>query len=169
MHGASPPHGPRIALSARHERWVLGLGLVLLASGAAWLLGRGVFARPDEFGAGTDPLGPWWLRLHGAAAMGFLVALGTLLPVHVRRAWQFGLNRRSGAAVLGVAVVLIATGYALYYVGSEALRPLVSALHWGVGLAALPLVLVHRSLGRRSAERRAGGRAQRRPQPRHGP
>jgi hypothetical protein len=154
---------PRIELTARHERWVLGLGLALLASGAGWLASHYLLAAPDEFGASRDPLAPWWLRLHGAAAMGFLVVLGSLLPVHVRRAWQFRRNRASGAGVLALAAVLIASGYALYYVASEPLRWALSVAHWLLGLGGLPVLAAHVILGRRWAERRRDVRHRRRP------
>jgi len=157
-----PGHAPRIELSARHERWVLALAGVVFLSGLGWLVGHYLLATPDEFGVRSDPLGPWWLRLHGAAAMGFLVVLGTLLPVHVRRAWQFRLNRRSGATVLTLAGLLIASGYALYYVAGEDLRPALGVLHWVLGLAGLPVLALHVGLGRRAARERRFGRAHRR-------
>jgi hypothetical protein len=163
VHPSHHPAGPRIELSARHERWLLALAIALFASGVGWLASHYLFAAPDEFGGSRDPLAPWWLKLHGAAAMGFLVVLGTLLPVHVRRAWQFRRNRRSGAIVLGVAAVLIVSGYALYYVGYEPLRPAITVVHWVLGLAGLPALVAHVILGRRWAESRRDGRERRRP------
>ena len=156
-----PHSAPRIALSARHERWVLGLSLALFASGAAWLLAHFLFATADEFGVRQDVSGPWWLRLHGAAAMGFLVSVGTLLPVHVRRAWALKRNRASGATVLAVATLLAASGYALYYAGSEELRPWISAPHWLLGLVAAPALAAHVVLGHRWAARRRRRRLRR--------
>lgn len=35
---------------------------------------------------------------------------------------------------MSVNLVLIATGWALYYLGSESVRPFLSAVHWGIGI-----------------------------------
>ena len=140
----------RIPLSSRHERLVLAVGLIVLTSGLAWLVLHDLIARADEFGAVHHPLEPWALRVHGAAAMAFLFVLGTLAREHVWAAWQLHRHRLSGGVVFGTALLLIVTGYALYYVPSEALRPWISASHWLVGLAALPALVVHRRLGHRS-------------------
>ena len=127
------------------------LSAVVLLSGVCWLLSHYLLATPDEFGASRGPLESWWLRLHGAAALGFLVVFGTLLPVHVRRAWNARRHRTSGGVVVGVATLLIATGYLLYYAGGEQLRPSLSVIHWLVGLVGLPAMVVHIILGKRAA------------------
>lgn len=98
------------------------------------------------------PVEPWWLRVHGAAAMAFLVALGSLLPGHVSRAWQMRRNHRSGLFMLGLVLLLIATGYGLYYAGDEQTRPWISCVHWVLGLAAAGMAPLHVYLGRRRAE-----------------
>ena len=156
-HRPHRPHSP-FELSARHQAWVFTLGTALAASGVLWILFHYFLARPDEFGATRHPLEIWWLRLHGAAAMGFLVVLGSVLPVHARRAWHARLNYRTGISVLSIAAVLVLTGYGLYYAGDELLRPWMSVLHWAVGLLAAPLLWLHAVRGKRAAARRAQGR-----------
>ena len=138
-------------LSARHERWVVWLSVAVLLTGSAWLASHYLLARPDEFGTSRGPLEPWWLRLHAAAALGFLVVFGTLLPLHVRRAWNAHRHRTSGGTVVGVVIVLVATGYLLYYAGGEQLRAVLSLVHWLVGLVGLPAMIVHVILGKRAA------------------
>jgi cation transport ATPase len=150
-------HHPRansVRLSVRHGRWVAGTSLVLLLSGVLWLLFHYFVAVPGDFGAAAHPLEAWWLRVHGAAAMGFLIVLGTVLPVHARRAWNLRRNRWTGAAVLGVIAALLVTGYALYYAGSEELRPWISGIHWVIGLIAAPTLVLHGLTGRQEAARR---------------
>ena len=146
------------ALTSRHERWVVASGVVLAASGALWLLGHYLLARPDEFGAIVHPFEGWALKFHGAASMVFLVVLGSVLPVHARRAWHAKRNRRTGATVLSVAAFLLVTGYGLYYSGSESLRPWISVGHWAIGLIGVPLLVLHATLGRRAAARLKGRR-----------
>jgi hypothetical protein len=135
-----------IRLGKLQRSMVFSLTIALAGTGLLWLASHYLPSMQTEFGA-PHPTEPWALRLHGAAAMGFLVGLGSLLPVHVRRAWQAGRNVRTGAAMLAGIAALIVTGYALYYASSESLRPWISAIHWGIGLALVPALLLHEHEG----------------------
>jgi hypothetical protein len=141
-------------LSQTHERWVYGIGAVLFLSGLGWLIAHYFFAPASEFGeTAVAPSEPWWLRVHGGAAMVFLIALGSLLPGHIKLAWKFRQNLGSGFLMLGIAGVLILTGYGLYYAGGEETRPWISLIHWAVGIAAGGGLLLHVQLGKRRSER----------------
>ena len=79
-----------------------------------------------------------------------LVVIGSLLPVHVRRGWHLRKNLLAGCAMGTLALLLIASGYALYYFSGEEVRPWISAFHWVLGLGA-PLALTwHVRRGRRA-------------------
>ena len=118
--------------------WVMAM---VWLSGVLWL-GFHYFLRvAGEFGATPHPLEIWWLRLHGLTAFAILIALGSVLPVHVRRAWQLKKNRMTGLLMGLVLVWLSLTGYALYYFSSDANESWLPLLHWLVGLT-LPLALV---------------------------
>lgn len=132
---------------------------VLAATGLAWLVLHHFVRVPGDFGIARHPLEIWSLRLHGAAAMAFLVLMGTLLPVHVRRAWRARRNLATGIAMLAANAMLVATGYALYYAGSESLRSWSSVIHWSVGLGAVALMTTHIAAGR--ARRRDEGKVAR--------
>jgi predicted permease len=93
------------------------------------------------------------MKLHGAVAFVLLMALGALSSNHMRRGWASARNRVGGAALVLLFAVLVVTGYALYYLVSEESRPAVSLLHWALGLALAPLVVVHIFLGRRTRPR----------------
>jgi len=151
-----------IRLSTSHERWVAGTGLALLGSGVLWLVCHYFVTVPGEFGETRHPLEAWWLRLHGGAAMGFLIVLGTVLPVHVQRAWDARRNRGSGAMLLCVICALLITGYALYYAGGEEFRPWISTSHWATGLIGGAALVLHRLTGRQAAARRRATRPRRR-------
>jgi hypothetical protein len=140
-----------IRLGALHKALVYGVTVTLAVTGLLWLVPHFFFASKGAWGAARHPVEPWALRLHGAAAMAFLVALGSMLPVHVRRAWQVRRNVRTGVTMLGAIVALIATGYALYYASSEELRPWISAMHWGIGLALIPFMILHDRFGKNAA------------------
>lgn len=137
-------------LSAGHLRWVYWACALLFASGAGWLVFHYFLQMHGPFGDAPHPLESWWLRLHGAAAMLALAVLGSLLPIHVRRGWHQNKNLVAGIALSSVALLLILSGYALYYFGGEELRPWISALHWLVGLGTPFLLLWHISAGRKT-------------------
>ena len=137
-----------VRLSLRHKRWLYVTAVVLLASGLGWLVAHDLLGGRGEFGDAPHPSEPWWLRIHGAAAMGFLIGLGSLLPGHISRAWQMRRNHRSGLSILGMVALLIAA------------RPWISCVHWLIGLAAAGMAPLHVVLGRRrTAGNLATGRA----------
>ena len=109
-----------------------------------------------------SPSGEFWqataanlLVAHGGAAMMTLLLLGALFPIHVARAWRGRLNRVSGAIMIAFNVVLIATAFGLYYLGSETLRPWTSNIHVVAGVAFPAMLAVHIWLGRRSKRKAA--------------
>ena len=139
-------------LGRHHRQWIYAVGGSLVASGVGWLIAHYLLVDAGSFGETHHPSEPWWLRLHGAAVMAFLVVLGTILPGHVRRAWSLRKScaqsvRRNvvtGIFMLSLLAVLTLTGYALYYSGDEDLRPYISTTHWVIGLAAAVGFYQHR-------------------------
>jgi len=136
-------------LSQRHERLIYVVGAMLLLSGIAWLLTHYFLVTAGEFGPERHPSEPWWLRVHGAFAMVFLIAFGSVLPGHVMRAWHLRKNRNSGIAMFAVVCLLVLTGYGLYYVGNELTRPWISAVHWVIGIGSAATLVLHVVLGKR--------------------
>lgn len=135
-------------LSAKLPRWHLNLltyaGGLLWLSGAVWLLLHYYFQTNGEFGPTSNPLEPWLLRLHGLVLIPALLGIGGLFVAHIPKGWTHPRQRTIGLILGGVLIVLIASGYLLYYVGGEDARPLISVIHWVIGLC-LPLVyLLHR-------------------------
>ena len=159
----APGAGAGVRLEHWHRRALYASLALLAASGALWLLFHYFVRGATEWGEGPHPLESWWLRLHGLAAMLTLLALGSLLTTHVARAWRAGRNRASGSALGAALVLLIATGYALYYFGGEQSRPALSLVHWVFGGVAVVLIVAHVALGRGLTAPR------RRPRPNAGP
>ena len=142
-----------LTLSPRLRGWTYGTFGVLFVSGLLWWMLQQWGRTETPFGPATHPAAAWLLRLHGAAAMLVLGILGVLLPLHVRRAWHARKNRFSGAGMVALCALLVATGWLLYYASGETLRPAASAIHLWLGLG-LPLFLViHIWLGRRTRRR----------------
>lgn len=141
-------------LARGQRRWVDATGYALLITGGLWLMFHYFMDIEGEFGPAPHPLQSWWRNLHGAAAMVALIVAGSLLPVHVRRGWHQRVNLTWGVILSVALLALTVTGYALYYLASEQLRPLISVLHWVLGLV-LPLLVVMHIRSGRSARRTA--------------
>lgn len=137
----APP--AEIRLSVAHERSVYATFAALVVTGCAWLLCHYLLADAGEFGPLPHPLEALWLKLHGAAAMIALVLFGSLLTVHMRRAWSHRRGRATGGMLAGLFVLLTVTGYGLYYVAGESVRAWISVVHWAVGLAVPLLLAAH--------------------------
>ena len=136
-------------LSRRHRATLYAVSLLLLLSGAVWAW----LHRLDDAGQAGAAAREWktrLLRLHGSAAVGFVLLLGTLLAGHVRRAWHARKNRANGACFLTALSLLTLSGYALYYLGDETWRQAASRFHLWLGLAAPALLCWHIRAGRRA-------------------
>lgn len=139
--------------TAKLARWQVRLlcwsGAILWLTGIAWLLLHNFGRVEGEFGPETSRWEPWMLRLHGAAMLAALLGGGSLLLVHVWRGWGYRSQRALGVALTSLFALLIVSGYLLYYLGDERLRPIDSLIHWVAGLVALPVFVVHYRQGRR--------------------
>jgi hypothetical protein len=143
-----------VPLWFRYELWLCATGALLWLSGIGYLTSHYMIARVRGFADALHPSEIWWLRLHGAALLGFLVAFGAMIPTHMRATWRGRVNRGSGLSMVSLVVILVVTGYGLYYAADENIRPWISAAHWAIGLAAAAAILLHRALGQRATESR---------------
>lgn len=132
----------KLGRARRWQLYIVGAGVWL--SGALWLLFHYFFVTQGEFGPTENPLTAWWLRLHGAFAFAAIWIFGLLWAAHITAAWPRRRRRASGFALAGVFLVLIVSGYLLYYVGDDTVRPVISVLHWSIGLAAPAFFVLHR-------------------------
>ena len=116
---------------------------MLLLSGAGWLVSRYALRAPGPFGDVPHPSEVWWLRVHGAAVIGFLLTFGALLTIHVPHNWRRHLHRGSGLFLVLCVSLLALSGYGLYYLVSDSSRAWISLLHWAIGLLAAAGLAVH--------------------------
>jgi cytochrome b561 len=130
--------------------WAYAAFTTLVLTGAVWILADLLKDPEDEI---WQMVAADMLMLHGLTAMIALVLIGAMMPLHVQRSWRAGKNRVSGAVMIGVNAILIATAWGLYYAGSDGLRTFVADVHIAVGLALPALAIVHVVLGRRSKAR----------------
>jgi hypothetical protein len=134
----------------RTHRWTLYIVFsALFFSGLLWEIFH--FQAENGDSGLPHPSEPLWLKIHGAAAMLSLILLGSILPHHVKNAWQLKMNRGSGSLFLGLNLFLILTGYGLYYAGDEAFRLWLSHWHGWIGLSFPFLLTFHIWWGRRKS------------------
>ena len=120
-----------------------GVGALLWVSGAVWLVLHYVFPQATPFGPLPNPAEAPLMRAHGLIAVCAVFLIGWMTGAHVAARWPSERNRRSGLALGSTALLLILSGYALYYttgsphdaaaLGHEAigvLAPAAALAHW---------------------------------------
>jgi hypothetical protein len=142
----------RVRLGVPARRALYATLAALIGSGVWWLFAHyagNVFAtRSDDLHRlAQESLA---LKVHGATAFATLFALGAMSAHHVRVGWDLKRNRVTGSIVITEFTLLIATGYALYYLVNDDTHAPVAVLHWALGLALAPTLLAHIVGGRRA-------------------
>jgi hypothetical protein len=110
--------------------------LTCSVSGCLYLMGHEFAVQKSWFGNHTV------LAIHGIAAMLALLALGSVLPFHLKAGLKSKRKWISGFTQLSFLAVLIITGALLYY-GPEEIRDEVIQTHWMIGLLFFLIFLLH--------------------------
>ncbi len=153
VHRHGPRHPPRYGPHHRRfvsrgvRRLVYALGAALWLSGGLWLLLHTLFAPQTAFGPAPHPWESPLMRLHGAVAVACVFLLGFLLADHVLARWPERRRRLSGALLGGGSLLLVVSGYALYYT-IDTLHQGAALVHEALGVGALALALAHWRSGR---------------------
>lgn len=148
MHRKHSNHD-RLRMPTWMRRWVYVTGGVCLATGALWLLFHHFVRSESTFGPRAHPLEHIWLTVHGGVAFLMSWVFGLIWLVHVRRGWQRGRNRGSGTMMGLIIVMLVLSGWGLYYLSDEQWRNVISLLHWVIGVASGLWLPFHVWRGRR--------------------
>jgi hypothetical protein len=82
------------------------------------------------------------LAAHGIAAMLATLAIGSVLPFHIKAGLKSKKQLWSGFSQLGFLAVLIVSGALLYY-GPEEIRDSVIDTHWIVGILFFTVFIFH--------------------------
>lgn len=82
------------------------------------------------------------LSAHGIAAMLATLALGSVMPFHIKAGYKSRKQLWSGFSQLGFLFALLITGGMLYY-GPEEIRDTVIDTHWIMGLMFTVIFLLH--------------------------
>lgn len=115
---------------------------LLWLTGVFWLVLHYEFQGHNEYGDLPNPGEPVLMRLHGLLAVAGVFLCGWLTAAHVTPRWSIGRNRTSGLALASCVVVLVVSGYALYYT-TGGVHTQASTLHEVLGVLALVAALAH--------------------------
>ena len=105
-------------------------------TGTAYLLGHEFHIERAILGA--HPV----LACHGIAAILATIALGSVLPFHLKAGLKSKRKLWSGLIQLAFLAALLVSGALLYY-GPEEIRDGVIATHWMLGIAFFSIFLLH--------------------------
>ncbi len=134
------------------QRTFYAVLILLIISGAVWLVAHYWPQYLGEYiGDWCDPwlVESWSMKLHGAVAMLAMFGLGTIFHSHLRAAWRQQRNHISGLVMASTLLLLIISGYGLYYFTDDA-RQWSEWTHWATGFGLPVLLLAHSLIGRRS-------------------
>ena len=136
----------RAAAGARLSRvlraTLYGVGAMLWLSGAVWLALHYVFPQSTEFGPLPNPWEAPLMRAHGLIAVCAVFLIGWMMAAHVTVRWASERNRRSGLVLGGTALLLILSGYALYYTTSSP-HDAAALAHEAIGVLSPAAALAH--------------------------
>ncbi|MBU3538073.1 hypothetical protein [Polynucleobacter sp. UK-Gri1-W3] len=82
------------------------------------------------------------LAAHGIAAILATLAIGSVLPFHIKAGYKSKKQWWSGFSQLGFLAVLLISGALLYY-GPQEIRDAVIDTHWIVGLLFFAIFILH--------------------------
>jgi len=116
--------------------FVISSMLACSITGSLYLLGHEFQIQRTTLGAHNI------LVLHGIGAMLATLALGTVLPFHLKSGIKSGRKMISGFGQLSFLLTLLITGALLYY-GPQEIRDVVISAHWVVGLVFFAVFLLH--------------------------
>jgi hypothetical protein len=127
----------RLGKMPNWQKWFVALGIISCSlSGSMYLLGHQFTVYPPILGSHH------LLATHGVAAIFAILALGSVLPFHLKAGFKSRKKWFSGLCQLSIISVLIITGALLYY-GPEEIREQTVYTHWSIGLVFAGFFIVH--------------------------
>lgn len=119
------------------QKYFVQIGMLSCSlTGSAYLLGHEFHI--EKAVLGTHSVLAW----HGIAAILATIALGSVLPFHLKAGLKSKRKLWSGFSQLAFLTTLLVSGGFLYY-GPEDIRETVIATHWIIGVAFFAIFLLH--------------------------
>ena len=137
-----------IRLSKIHEYIIYLISFIVTISGFIWLYFDFFVRVETEYSLQVHPMQNIFLIMHGTSSLIFLILLGSVLPIHVYKAWKIKNNRLSGGFFLLLFTILILTGIGLFYSAVEDNRRILSVLHWVIGILFPIFFVIHIYFGK---------------------
>ena len=127
----------RLGKMPNWQRTFVILGIMTCSiTGLMYLLGHQFQIQKSTLGTHSI------LAAHGIAAMLAILALGSVLPFHIKAGYKSQKKRWSGFSQLSLLTLLLVTGALLYY-GPEEIRDITVDTHWMTGLLFFVIFLLH--------------------------
>ncbi len=117
-------------------------GALLWLSGAVWLVLHHAFPQSTPFGPLPSPWEAPLMRAHGLIAVCAVFLIGWMTAAHVTARWGSERNRRSGLVLGGTALLLVLSGYALYYTTGSP-HDAAALVHEAIGVLSPAAALAH--------------------------
>ncbi len=136
---------------------LIAAGAALWLSGCAWLAAHYFFAQVTDFGVLPHPWEAPLLHLHGWLGGAGVFLLGFVTARHVTDRCLQPIRRLSGWSMVGVAALLLLTGYALYYT-TGGVHDGAALLHEVIGAPAILFAITHWRRGAAAAARSRAAR-----------
>ena len=119
------------------QKYFVQIGILSCSlTGIAYLLGHEFHIERAVLGAHSV------LAWHGIAAILASIALGSVLPFHLKAGLKSKKRLWSGLSQLAFLAALLVSGALLYY-GPEEIRGGVIATHWMIGITFFAIFLLH--------------------------
>jgi hypothetical protein len=119
------------------QRWFALVSILACSlSGTAYLMGHQFSLQKEWLGIHSV------LAWHGVTAILATLALGSVLPFHLKAGLKAKRKMVSGLSQLGFLTVLLISGALLYY-GPEETRDGAVLTHWMVGLLFFAIFILH--------------------------
>jgi hypothetical protein len=126
------------------QRYFVLMGMLSCSiTGIAYLLGHEFHIERVILGSHSV------LAWHGITALIATIALGSVLPFHLKAGFKSKRKLLSGLSQLGFLLILFISGALLYY-GSADIRESVVLTHWLVGVIFILVFMVHVIYARKS-------------------
>ncbi|OIN00938.1 hypothetical protein A9236_07065 [Polynucleobacter sp. QLW-P1DATA-2] len=122
------------------QKWFVTSGMMICSlTGVIYLLGHELQINRVLLGNHNV------LAIHGIAAIFATLALGSILPFHLKAGLKSGRKWHSGFSQLSLLSALIISGALLYY-GPEWMRDTVIDVHSVIGLLFFAIFLMHQPI-----------------------
>ena len=119
------------------QKYFVQIGILSCSlTGTVYLLGHEFHI--ERAVLGTHSVLAW----HGIAAILATIALGSVLPFHLKAGLKSKRKLWSGLSQLAFLAILLVSGALLYY-GPAEIRDGVIATHWMIGIAFFTIFLLH--------------------------